>query len=645
MGDSVARVLAVYRRDAQDPPFETVRTQLHDAGVGELARQIELDADARRLLGRACAIDRWVDAIHREGSPVPAIDAAVTAVLDHESEGSAFTTQARAISHYGPVYAASVARVRLVRELLRTLDGPLSAGGPDADAPAAPARDVAPPRLEPPCDFGPAVSGHPHRFELLRRLGEGAQGYAYEAVDRRYSEGAYRHIVVVKVLPPALAGRAELELLRGGRVHHPSVVRWLDSGIDASGCGYVVSELVPGRTLEDPGVVESLGRRGAVEVIRHVARGVEAAHAAGVLHLDIKPGNVLVGTDGTARLCDFGAARPLSSASPVDETTPFFAAPEVLAGHPAGVAADIYALGSVLRWCMDALDEIGAAPLERDDSERLEIIWSRAMDPAPQRRHPAAREFAADLDAWLERRPLPSDAPSLPESLRLSIRRDPVTWGLAIASLISLVLVGWLWIASRLAESERHAERLAAEARKLRAEAFLGRYVDHLGEMARADGISAMPQVLAMQWLVGPQGIRDADLVERTRDAQRRAWMAIVDDADRTGTRDRLEPKLAALCLAMADLIASNPQRAHALLSVDLPWWRDHFEPDDPVRIAAEGLGTLAALEAAPGTALDDEGASRERLRAVQQLLASRDPALARRMQEAVERLPRRSRP
>jgi len=640
MRDPVARVLSVYRRAEHDPPFEVVQSSLVDSGVDDLFRQIEVDADARRLLGRDSNIERWLGALQSCPAHDDAIDAAVAAVLDTDADDRSFAERARAVSKMGPSFAAAVARVRLVRELMTTLaelprDAKLRRR--HADAPRSGLV------IEPPCAFGPSIAGHAHRFHLRRRIGEGSNGTVFEAVDLRYSEGDYEHVVVVKVLPPALADRAEAELLRGGRVNHPCVVRWLDCGTDSNRRGFVVSELVPGRTLEDPGTLQSLGRRGAVDAIRQIATGIDAAHAAGVLHLDIKPGNILISNDQRARLCDFGAARPLVDAPQAEESTTFFAAPEILEGHPAGVAADIYALGAVLRWSMDELDELAATPLDRADAQRLESIWSRAMSPAPENRHLAARELAADLDAWLQQRPLPNDAPSLAASLQLSMRRDPVTWTLAIAAAAAVVLFGWLWFDARLSASRRQTELLANEARRLRAEAFLSRYVDRLAEIARADGLSAAPQILAMQWLVGPRGIRDAELESRTREAQRSAWLAIIEAAERIDRRDHLEPKLAALCLADFDLESQRPERAAALLAADLPWWREHFAEDDAIRIVAEGLLAMAHIAVAEPARVTNPDECARALDALSRLADRRDPSQARRANEALDRL-RRSR-
>lgn len=633
MMDPVARVLALYRREHGDPPFERVRTLLLNEGLDALPRQIELDAEVRRLLGREPSIERWRASLGQGRDHDLALDAAVTAVLADHLEDASFNERARRVAAMGPSYAAAVARLRLVGELLRDCQGSAPADSDRSSADAAP--------IEPPCDFGPPIADHAHRFELRRLLGAGSNGRVYKAIDRRYSEGDYRHVVVVKILPPRLADRAESELLRGGRVQHPSVVRWLDSGIDPSGHGFVVSELVSGNTLEDDEVLARLGRRGAVDIVRQAASAIAAVHAAGVLHLDVKPANILVSEEGVARICDFGAAQPLGESDSVAESTPFFAAPELADGAPRGPAADIYALGAVLRWCIDELDALEAPPLERADAERLESIWMRAMDPSPSRRHPAARSLAEDLAAWLDHRPLPSEAPSLAASLQLSIRRDPATWGLGAAAVTAVALVAWLWIDGRIQASQRRAERLSAEAIRLRAQAALGQRVDQLGSLAQANGLSAAPQVLVMQWLVGDRGIRDAQLEARTISAQRNVWTTMVREADASGTRDHLEAKLAALCLAASDLEHARHDRADQLMKEDLHWWRSHFSEDDPIRTAAESVALLAEFEADPIAAQQDAASWRARLTELRRTFSARDARLERLAELALARLDR----
>ncbi|WP_181233260.1 protein kinase domain-containing protein [Enhygromyxa salina] len=148
------------------------------------------------------------------------------------------------------------------------------------------------------------------RYVLLRELGRGAIGVVYAA----YHEGLDRKLAI-KVLNRARAGRADLEarLRREARalakLSHPNVVQVYDVG-DLDGRVFVVMEFVEGRTLgewmRDPHALAEI-----LAMFADAGRGVAAAHAAGVVHRDFKPDNVIVGADGRPRVLDFGLARPL----------------------------------------------------------------------------------------------------------------------------------------------------------------------------------------------------------------------------------------------------------------------------------------------------------------------------------------------
>ncbi len=619
MRTPVAQLLALYRRTAGEPSFAAVRETLRGFPAVDLAEEIALDAEARRLMGLRCDADRWVPSLARDAGRAAALDSIATAVLGDESDEATFHAACRALGQRGAEFAAAVTRFRLVRAVL---DGAMEEV--DAASPAPPSLPV------PPCDFGPLLRSREPRFHLRRRLGEGSTGAAYEAIDRRYSEEGHEHRVVVKLLPPAFADRAEAEARRGSRVSHPGVVRWLDWGVAPNRFGFVVSEFVPARSLDDPSTLSALGRRGAVEAVRQVAEALDAVHGAGIIHMDVKPANILLDAGGSARLCDFGAALPVTAAREVEASTPFFAAPELLAGDPPTISADIFALGAVLRWCMDELDELGAPRLPAADADRLQSIWSHAMARTPQERYGLARALAADLAAWLEHRPLSVEAPSLHSSIRLSIRRDPVTWALASAAVVALVLLTWAWISSRLAEADRRAERLLDEARRLRAQAGLSQYVDRLEVLARSDGLSAAPQVLALQWLISSQGINAPELQSRVRETQRIAWRDIVASAEERGELDHLEPRLAELCLAVDLLDQRAFAEARDRLRQALPWWRAHFAAGDAVLQMAEAVAVLAECGADPASARAAASAWSPQLDAIRAELKTRAPRVAR---------------
>ncbi|GAA0231655.1 hypothetical protein GCM10010492_32850 [Saccharothrix mutabilis subsp. mutabilis] len=187
------------------------------------------------------------------------------------------------------------------------------------------------------------------RYRLVERLGAGAMGVVWRAFDERL----HREVAVkLLVVPPgADAGeavaRAAREARIAARLHHPNAVTVHDVVTDG-GVPVLVMEHVAGRSLS--GVV--LPVADAARVGAQVASALAAAHAAGVVHRDVKPGNVLLTGDGTAKITDFGIARAFGDVT-VTRTgvlagTPAFLAPEVARGGSPGTASDVFALGATL---------------------------------------------------------------------------------------------------------------------------------------------------------------------------------------------------------------------------------------------------------------------------------------------------------
>ena len=196
--------------------------------------------------------------------------------------------------------------------------------------------------------------------------------------------------VAVKVLLAALAegdptyiARFQREARAAAALRHPAVVQVYDTGTD-QGTHYIVMEYVAGRGLEDVIGERRLAAREAARVSAEVAQAVAAAHAAGILHRDIKPGNVMIRPDGSVKVLDFGIART------VQETTitqPAFAIgtaaympPERVEGRPGDERSDIYAIGCLLYALLT-----GRPPFIAD--EAVAILHQQVhADPVPPRR-------------------------------------------------------------------------------------------------------------------------------------------------------------------------------------------------------------------------------------------------------------------
>ena len=240
-------------------------------------------------------------------------------------------------------------------------DETVPAVGPDGQALPHPSDEELPGRLRLANRFRPG-SVVARRFVIVRFLGSGGMGEVYEAEDR-FLQGS--HIALKAILPisaalPGALSRFEREVLMARQITHPNVCPVYDivHAEDTPDCPFFISmKLLSGETLS--GRLQRVGKIGSEEavcILRQISGALRAAHQAGVIHRDLKPGNIMLEGSGEgvkAVVTDFGLAREYEP----DETavsggyvmgTPGYMAPEVLKGHPATPASDLYALGVLL---------------------------------------------------------------------------------------------------------------------------------------------------------------------------------------------------------------------------------------------------------------------------------------------------------
>ncbi len=355
-----------------------------------------------------------------------------------------------------------------------------------------------------PCEFGPRMRDGRVRYELVERLGAGSQGEVYRAIDRLLSEPDRPALAAVKVLAEAPWSDADRwrvidEATRARRIDHPNVVRVLDRGSGDDHEDYVVYEYVQGgdldRWLRD-------GKRDAREIARLIARtarGVQAAHNAGLIHRDLKPANVLLSTDGEPKVADFGIAAAAEQsqfpAAPGQQRGNLaFIAPEQFRGEDVGTSApvDVYALGGLLYFALtgrmpngETAEEVAqthaleggrtVAPPVRSSLHGFDAdlgeVCRRALAPRPQDRYHSAEALANDLDAWLRREPLPWRHPPLWRRGSLLVRREP-RLVLAVAAGAAALTLGvatsaYVWARGR---TQTELARAQAESNKARAD-------------------------------------------------------------------------------------------------------------------------------------------------------------------------------
>jgi len=266
------------------------------------------------------------------------------------------------------------------------------------------------------------------RFEIVGSLGAGGMGEVYRARDQQLARD-----VAIKVLPAAFSQdaerrrRFEQEARAAGGLNHPNILAVYDVGIE-SGSAYIVTEVLEGETLRDRMGGRPLAVRKAAEYALQIASGLGAAHERGVVHRDIKPGNLFVTSDGRIKILDFGLAKLIGPDSSLDtETialtgtvptvmgTVGYMSPELARGLRVDHRTDIFSFGVVLYEMLagfapfqrltpgDTLNAIlndEPAELPRGDSEipALERIVRRCLEKKPEERFQNCRDLAFHLE-------------------------------------------------------------------------------------------------------------------------------------------------------------------------------------------------------------------------------------------------------
>lgn len=249
------------------------------------------------------------------------------------------------------------------------------------------------------------------RYTVLRLLGGGGMGRVYVAVDNRLQRK-----VALKVVRSERAHHSTEELAQEAqalaRLSHPNVVQVHDLGRSGEGL-FVAMEYVEGRTLGRWLEEAPRGWRQVLHVLQDAGDGLAAAHAAGLVHRDFKPSNVLVGSDGRARVSDFGLAQPDAGGPAVPRAgTPAYLAPECLRGERATAASDQYAFALTCREALFGQRPSTATPalplptgpwVPRD----VRTALVRALAPDPAHRFPSMRALLDELRRpwWRPRAP------------------------------------------------------------------------------------------------------------------------------------------------------------------------------------------------------------------------------------------------
>src|SRR5205814_1495838 len=305
-------------------------------------------------------------------------------------------------------------------------------------------------------------------YELVEEVGRGGQGVVFRARQKSLNRTvALKVISLGQWASTAHLKRFRREAEAAASLDHPSIVPIYEVG-EREGACYFSMKFVEGGQIDKVVKHKPMTIRQAAELIAKVARTVHYAHEHGILHRDIKPGNILLDTKGEPQLTDFGLARLVEAESTVTRTmevmgTPSYMAPEQAAGEYTKLsnATDVYGLGAVLYQLLTGhppfagsttyeiikllLDSEPRPPrlLNPKIDRELSTICLKCLEKDPRRRYSSALALAEDLEHWLKHEPIRAHRTGIFSRGRKWVRRKPAIAAVITLSLALAVAIAW----------------------------------------------------------------------------------------------------------------------------------------------------------------------------------------------------------
>jgi serine/threonine protein kinase/tetratricopeptide (TPR) repeat protein len=308
-------------------------------------------------------------------------------------------------------------------------------------------------------------------YEILDEIGRGGMGVIYLARQRH----PQRIVAVKRVLDYHADSHEALRRFRreadaAASLDHPNILPIYEVSESEDGLPFFSMKFATGGSLRTVGPALRAEPRKCVQLMAKVARAVEYAHGQGILHRDLKPGNVLLDGRGEPLVSDFGLAKFIDANKDLTKSlttfgTPGYTAPEQAQGTAAGLtpAADVYSLGAILFELLtgrppfvgdNALAVIRQAAetpapklrsLSHSHDRDLETICERCLERDPKARYQSARDFATDLERWLDGRPIVARPISVPTRLGRWSRRNPKLIATGAACLLFGAAAMWFF--------------------------------------------------------------------------------------------------------------------------------------------------------------------------------------------------------